>query len=160
MLRPSHLVVACAALALVGLLAAAPSALGARAETITVVQRQLDANPGETNPCTGATGTIVDDEQDVFHITSLPDGTLNLTGHSTVAVTFLPDDPNGVRYDGHETFAFSEHGTGGAFATTMKTIVRVKGTDGSFLTFREVAHLTVTAAGATAAFDRPTLVCS
>jgi hypothetical protein len=38
--------------------------------------------------------------------------------------------------------------------------VRVKGTDGSFLTFREVAHLTVTAAGAAAAFDRPTLLCS
>jgi hypothetical protein len=92
---------ACVALAL----AAAPSALGAGADTITVVQRQVDTNPGETNPCTGAPGTIVDDEQDVFHITTLPGGSLRLTGHSTVAVTFLPDDQGGVRYDGHETFA-------------------------------------------------------
>jgi hypothetical protein len=150
--------IACVTLAFAGLFAAAPSAFGA--ETISVVQRQLDSNPGETNPCTGATGTIVDDEQDVFHITSVPDGTLRLTGHSTVAVTFAPDDPNGVRYDGHETFAFSEQRTGGGFTTTMTTIVHVKGTDGSFLTFREVAHVTVTAAGVTAAFDRPTLLCS
>lgn len=141
------------------ILAMAPTAVASGADTITVMQRQLDTNPSEANPCTGATGTILDDEQDVFHITSLADGTLRLTGHSTVVVTFLPDDPSGVRYVGHETFAFSEEGTGGAFATTMTTIVRVRGTDGSFLTFREVAHLTVTFAGATAAFDRPTLIC-
>jgi hypothetical protein len=151
-----------AAIAVAGLalVAVTPSALAAGADTVTVVQRQLDVNPGESNPCNGATGTIVDDEQDVFHITTVPDGTLRLSGHSTVKVTFLPDDPNGVRYDGHEAFAFSEQDTRGAFATTTATIVRVKGTDGSFLTFREVAHLTVTAAGVTAAFDRPTLVCS
>jgi hypothetical protein len=138
----------------------APTALAGGAETITVVQRQVDSNPAETNPCTGATGTIVDDEQDVFHITSVPDGTLRLTGHSTVAVAFVPDDPNGVRYEGHETFAFSEQDTGGAFTTTLTTRVRVKGTDGSFLTIKEIAHLTVTTEGATAAFDRPTLLCS
>ena len=142
------------------LLAIAPAAIAAGAETITVRERQIDVNPGETNPCTGASGTILDDEQDVFHITSLANGTLRLTGHSTVVVTFLPDDPNGVRYDGHETFAFSENGTSGAFATTMTTTVRVRGTDGSFLTFREVAHVTITAAGTTTAFDRPTLLCS
>lgn len=148
------------AIASLATLALAPGALAAGAETLTVVQRQLDINPGETNPCTGASGTILDDEQDVFHITSLANGTLRLTGHSTVVVTFLPDDPNGVRYDGHETFAFSENGTSGAFATTMTTTVRVRGTDGSFLTFREVAHVTITASGTTTAFDRPTLLCS
>ncbi len=152
--------IACVTLALAGSLAVASSALGGSAETITVVRRQLDINPGETNPCTGASGTIVDDEQDVFHITSLSNGTLQLTGHSTVAVMFVPDDPNGVRYDGHETFAFSENGTEEAFTTTLTTTVRVKGTDGSFLTFREVAHVTVTAPGVTSTFDRPTLLCT
>ncbi len=150
--------VTCLTLALAGLLAAAPTALGAGAEAISVVERHVDVNPGETN--TGATGTIVDDEQDVFHITSLADGTLHLTGHSTAAVTFLPDDPNGVRYEGHETFAVSANGTGGAFTTTMTTTVRVRATDGSFITIREVAHLTVTASGVVVAFDRPTFLCS
>jgi hypothetical protein len=149
----------CAALALAALVAA-PAAVAAPADGITVVQRQIDINPGETNPCTGATGTIIDDEQDVFHITSLADGTLRLSGHSTVVVTFLPDDPDGVRYDGHETFSFSENSTRATFTTTTTTKIRVKGRDGSFLTFREVAHVTVTPAGVVTAFDRPTLLCS
>jgi hypothetical protein len=147
-------------LALAGLLGTAPSALGAGAEAITVVERHVDVNPGEVNTCTGATGTIVNDEQDVFHITSLANGTLSLSGHSTAAVTFVPDDPNGVRYEGHETFAFSENGTGRAFTTTITTTVRVRGTDGSFVTIREVAHLTVTASVVVVAFDRPTFLCS
>jgi hypothetical protein len=36
----------------------------------------------------------------------------------------------------------------------------VRGSDGSFVTFREVAHLTVTASGVKVAFDRPTMLCS
>jgi hypothetical protein len=42
----------------------------------------------------------------------------------------------------------------------MTTIVRVKGTDGTFLTVRHVAHLTVSASGVRVSFDRPTLLCS
>lgn len=150
---------AVAALALAAAITAAPAAPAA-ADTVTVVQRQTDLNPGETNPCTGATGTIVDDEQDVFHVTSLADGTLQLSGHNTTAVSFLPDDPNGVRYSGRETSNFSATGGGATFTTTFTTHLRVRGTDGSFVTFREVAHLTATATGVIVAFDRPTLICS
>jgi hypothetical protein len=142
------------------LLTVAPAASAAGADTITVVERQIDINPGETNPCTGATGTIGDDELDVFHITALVDGTLQLTGHATVAVTFTPDDPVQVAYAGHETFAFSEISTSRIFNTTSTNHVRVKGTDGTFITVREVAHLTVSPTGVTATFDRPTLSCS
>jgi hypothetical protein len=143
----------------VAAMAVAPAAIAAPADTITLVERQIDINPGETNPCTGATGTIIDDEQDVFHITSLADGGLHLNGHSTVVVTFLPDDPNGVRYEGHETFAFSENSASATFTTSMTTMVRVKGSDGTFITFRDVAHLTVTATGVVVSVDRPTLLC-
>ncbi len=142
------------------LLAIAPAAFGAGANTITVVERQIDVNPGETNPCTGATGTIVDDEQDVFHITALADGTLNVTGHSTVDITFTPDDPGQVAYQGHETFAFSETTTSRIFVTTLTNHVRAKGTDGTFVTVRAVTHLTVSPSGITAVFDRPTFACS
>jgi hypothetical protein len=140
-------------------LAAAPVALGAGAQTITVVERQVDVNPGELNPCTGATGTIVDDEQDVFHVTSLADGT-HMTGHSTVSVTFTPDDPGEVAYEGHETFAFSESSSSRSFVTTMTNHVRVRGADGTFVTLREVEHLSVTPTGVTVTFDRPTFACS
>lgn len=148
------------ALAFTGLLATAPAALSSLTETITVVERQVDVNPGEMNPCTGTTGTIIDDEQDVFHITSLANGTHHLTGHSTVKITFTPDDPGQVAYEGHETFAVSESSTTRSFVTTSTSHVRVKGTDGSFITVREVAHLTVSPTGATRSFDKTTFNCS
>jgi hypothetical protein len=148
------------AMAALLLLTIAPAASASGADTITVVARQIDVNPGEWNPCTGTTGTIVDDEQDVFHITALTDGTLQLTGHSTVSVTFTPDDPAGVTYAGHETFALSEIGTSRIFVTTTTNHVRVRGTDNTFVTVREVVHLTVSPSGVTAAFDRPTFACS
>jgi hypothetical protein len=141
-------------------LALAPAALAAPADTITVVQRQVDINPGETNPCTGTTGTIVDDEQDVFHITTLANGTVRLTGHGTTSVTFTPDDPAEIAYAGHETFAFSENSTTRTYVTTMATHLRIRGTDGTFLTIREVAHLTVTPTGIKAEFDKPVFACS
>ena len=151
-----YLLLALAALSI----AAIPAAHAAAADTITVVQRQTDVNPGETNPCTGATGTIVDDEQDVFHITTLANGRLELTGHGTTAVSFIPDDPGGAVFSGHETYAFSAAGGPGTFTTTLATQVRVRGTDGSFLTLREVAHATVTATGVSVDFDRATMSCS
>lgn len=142
------------------LLAIAPVASGAGAEAITVVERQIDVNPGETNPCTGATGSIIDDEQDVFHITALADGTLTLTGHSTVNITFTPDDPGQIAYQGRETFALSEITTSRIFVTTSTSRVRLKGTDGTFITVRAVSHLTVRPSGITAVFDRATFACS
>jgi hypothetical protein len=157
MLRSRFLV--CAALALLGA-AAAPAAGAAGVDVVTVVERHVDVNPGETNPCTGASGTIVDDEQDTFHVTSLADGRLQLAGHSTVDVAFVPDDPDGVRYAGHETFNFAATGGGATLATTLTTYVRVRGTDGSFFTLREIAHLTVSRGDVVVAFDRPTLGCS
>jgi hypothetical protein len=142
------------------LLAIAPAAGAAGADTITVREQHIDVNPGEANPCTGVTGTIVDDEQDVFHITELADGTLHLTGHSTVSVTFRPDDPSQATYTGHETFALSESSSDRTFTTTTTMHLRVKGTDGTFLTIREVAHLSISPNAVAVSFDRATLVCS
>ena len=151
-----------AALAVASLVLFAPgtATLAAGADTITVRERQVDVNPGETNTCTGAIGTITDEEQDVFHITTLADGTFHLTGHSTVAVTFAPDDPEQVAYAGHETFALSESSSSRNFVTTTTSHVRVKGTDGTFVTFGEVAHLTVNPTGVTVSFERSTFICS
>jgi hypothetical protein len=51
-------------------------------------------------------------------------------------------------------------GSSDTFTTTFTTQLRVRGSDGSFVTFREVAHLTVTASGLKVALDRPTMLCS
>lgn len=151
-----------AVLAVATLLLFAPAQAGIAAgtDTITVRERQIDINPGEINPCTGAVGTIVDDEQDVFHMTTLADGNVHLTGHSSVTVMFAPDEPDQIRYEGHETFAISENSNSRNFTTTRTSHVRVKGTDGTFLTVGEVAHLTISPNGVTVSFDKPTFICS
>ena len=58
------------------------------------------------------------------------------------------------------TFNIAEAGSGPTFTTTMTTHLRLHGTDGSFITIREVAHLTVSAGDVRVAFDRPTFSCS
>ena len=68
--------------------------------------------------------------------------------------------PAEIAYAGHETFAFSENSTSRTYVTTMATHLRIRGTDGTFLTIREVAHLTVSPTGIKAEFDRFTFGCS
>ena len=136
------------------------AALATGADTITVRERQIDVNPGETNPCTGTTGTVVDNEQDVFHITTLANGTLHLTGHGIATVTFTPDDPGQVSYTGHETFALSESSGASNYVTTSTQNLRLKGSDGTFITIRERTHLTVTPTAVNVSSDKPTFLCS
>jgi hypothetical protein len=151
-----------AALALAGLvllpLPAAALAIGG-ADTITVRERQIDVNPGQTNPCRGTTGTVVDNDQDVFHITTLANGTLHLTGHGIATVTFTPDDPAQVSYAGHETFAVSEGSSASNYVTTSTRNLRLKGSDGTFITIRERTHLTVTPTGVSISFEKPRFLC-
>ncbi len=108
------------------MLVVAPAALAGQAATTTERSRKLDVNPGVTNPCNGSPGTVTDDEQDVFHITELDDGTYRFTGHSTVQVSFEPDDPSQPSYTGHETFMIAEAGTSRTFTTTSRERVRIK----------------------------------
>jgi hypothetical protein len=142
------------------ILIGATTALAGGATTTTERSRQVDVNPGQENPCNGSTGTVTDDEQDVFHITQLADGTYRLTGHSTVQVSFEPDDPAQPSYTGHETFVIAEASTSRTFTTTSRERVRIRGTDGTFLTITELARYTINARGVSASFDRPSLVCS
>jgi hypothetical protein len=138
----------------------APGALAAQATTTTEHSTQLDINPGVTNPCNGSTGTVTDNEQDVFHITELDGGTYRFTGHSTVQVTFEPDDPSQPSYTGHEAFMIAEVSTSRTFTTTAHEHVRIRGTDGSFITISELVHFSVSAGGVSVSFERPVLVCS
>ena len=142
------------------LLLIVPAALAESATTTTQRSRQVDVNPGETNTCNGSTGTITNDEQDVFHITTLPDGTYQLTGHSTAQVSFEPDDPAQPSYAGHETFSIVETSRSHSFTTTLRFHARLRGTDGSFITIGELVHFTVSASGVVVSFDKPTFICS
>ena len=150
-----------AALVIAGSMSAVvPGAVAGGATTTTERSRQVDVNPGETNPCNGSIGTITNDEQDVFHITELADGTYHLTGHSTARVSFEPDDSRYPSYVGHETFSIAESSNSRNFTTTSTHHVRVKGTDRSFITISEVVHISVSASGVSVTFERPTFSCS
>ena len=159
--RPKQLRRICIAVAgALMLMTPATAALAAGADTITVHERNIDINPGDQNPCSGAIGTVVDINDIHFHVTTLADGTINETGHDTANVTFTPDDPTQATYEGHETYALSDTTSSKHLVTTTTFRVHMKGTDGSFLTVSEVAHLTITPSGATSTFDRATLRCT
>lgn len=147
-----------AAVLVIGMTPAATLAAGA--DAITVHQRMVDVNPGSQNPCTLAMGTVVDINDIHFHITTLPDGTIEENGHDTADVTFTPDDPSQPTYQGHETYAFHQTGNAITLATTTTFHVRMRGTDGNWLDLRENAHLTLTPSGPAVSFDRPRLSCS
>jgi hypothetical protein len=76
------------------------------------------------------------------------------------SITFTPDHPDQIAYQGHETFAFRRDEHEPNLRHHLENHVRVKGTDGTFVTVRAVAHLTVNPSGLIAAFDRPLLACS
>ena len=137
----------------------AGAAFASGADTITVHDRFIDINPDSQNPCSGSAGTVVDINDVHFHITTLANGTINETGHNTASVTFIPDDPTQPTYAGHETYSSADSGNGSRFVTTSTFHIRLRGTDGSFLTLREIAHTTIGPNGATSVFDRPTLIC-
>ena len=82
------------------------------------------------------------------------------SGADTATVTFIPDDPTQPTYEGHETYSSADSGNGTRFVTTSTFHIRMRGTDGSFLTLREIAHTTIGPNGATSVFDTPTLSCS
>ena len=140
------------------LCAPAADALASGADTVTIHDRFIGINPGQ-NPCSGAAGTVIDINDVHFHITTLANGTINETGHNTATVTFIPDNPSQPTYQGHETYASADSGNGTRFVTTTTFHIRMRGTDGSFLTLREVAHTTIGPNGATSVFDMPTLSC-
>ena len=142
------------------LCAPSAAAFASGADTITVHDHLIDINSDSQNPCSGSPGTVVDINDIHFHITTLANGTINETGHNTATVTFIPDDPTQPTYEGHETYSSADSGNGTRFVTTSTFHIRMRGTDGSFLTLREIAHTTISPNGATSVFDTPTLTCS
>jgi hypothetical protein len=142
------------------LLVAAPNARAAGAGAVSYTQtfKNVTETFHDVNPCSGAPATITITYNGVFHITVLTSGqgagTFWATGTQTGNFTLVPDDPAQPTYTGHfaiwfgdndnlhngtETFTFNLHGTG---------------SDGSTLSVHETEHLSVSASGATLAFDK------
>lgn len=138
--------------AVTAVLAGLPSGIGpASASGVAITGRdaEVDINPDETNPCTGAVGDLVDDERDSWTVVARPDGSGLWRGHSESRVTFLPYDRSAATYTGEEVFTDVQTLTRGSDAVRVDQRFRLHGTDGATITFTSIRRLVVTSDGTT-----------
>ena len=140
-------------LALSGLLPAAALAQPPVTETI---HERFDTTMLDT-ACTGAIVPIHVRGRSVFHITEFADGRFHLTG--TQIGRFTTTDA-GITYTGRFTIWFGENSNTKSFNGTFTFSATGKGSDGSRLRLKAVAHVTVNARGnVTTEFERFRTVC-
>lgn len=155
---PALAVVTAASLVL--LLTSTAFAVGAGAVSVTETFHDATMSFPAANFCTGETGTVELTYNGVAHATFLTSGNVAGTGHATFTATgdfvFTPDDPTGVTIMGHVTTWDGENVNLQAYAATVTFIGHGTGSDGSTLTYHDVAHFSVSASGVTISFDKPT----
>src|SRR6266851_3308297 len=85
-------------------------------------------------------------------------GPLDLGGGITNAMagTFNFAGSDGVNFSGRFTTWDGQNFNLQNFAATVILVVHGTGSDGSSLTFHDVAHMSVSASGMTLSFDKPT----
>jgi hypothetical protein len=146
------------AMALVGSAVAAPGGTG---HTVTETDNFHGSNPSvDTNPCTGNTIDLNQTSNIVQHVTFFPGGD-EVWGTFTEAdrVSGL-DEGTGVVYTGHSTFWGNFNVNRQNANDTFTGSIHVTGSDGSSITYHEVAHETWNANGdLTVQFDKPSLSC-
>jgi hypothetical protein len=154
---------ALAGLAVAGLLlfpASNAFAAGAGAVSITQTFHNAAQSFPSPNPCTGDFGTVTATVNGVAHVTFLTSGVGAGTGWATFTNTgdfvFTPVDPTKPTFTGHFTAWDGQNFNLHNFAATSTFIVHGTGSDGSRLTFHDVAHFSVSASGITLSFDKPT----
>ncbi len=133
---------------------------GAGAVSVTQTFHNTVQTMPVTNPCTGANGTVTTTYNGVAHATFLTSGIGAGTGWITFTLTgtfvLTPDDPSQPTFTGHVTVWDGGSFNLNNFATTMIFIIHATGSDGSTLTFHQVAHVSVSASGIFLSFNKPT----
>jgi hypothetical protein len=142
--------------ALIAVPTASPA--GAGAETYLQTFHNVTEVSTDLNPCTGDPGTLTLTYNGAFHATELTSGigagTFWATGTLTGTFSFVPFDSSKPSYGGRFTTWFGDNDNLPNGTETETLRVRGIGSDGSVLTFHEVAHMTVTAIGITFSFDK------
>jgi hypothetical protein len=140
-------------------LVAVPSPAGAGAQSFTETVKNFTEVSTDSNPCTGDLGTLTQTYNGVFHVTELTSGigagTFWATGTLTGTFSFVPFDSSKPSYTGRFTTWFGDNDNLRNDAETEILHIRGIGSDGSVLSFHEVAHLNVSASGITVSFDKP-----
>jgi PAB1-binding protein PBP1 len=145
------------------MMAGSAQASGAGAVSMTqtfhnATQTFVPPNPMAVNPCTGVLGTLTITYNGVAHVTFLTSGVGAGTGWATFTATgtFTFAGVDGVTFKGRFTAWDGQNFNLQNFAATSILVVHGTGSDGSSLTFHDVAHFSVSASGITLSFDKPT----
>jgi hypothetical protein len=131
----------------------------AQAETTTTHFSDTVSEP-DTNPCTGAAGTITETFRGVTHVTGLTDGTGHETTIITGTFTFVPEDPGQPALTGKFTIRNGENFNKQNTVATAISVFLARGTDDSRADAHLVFHITVNPDGTvTVTFEKPRLSC-
>ena len=147
--------------ALVAAMACVGAAGAASGHTVTQTQAShfTQAYP-DTQPCNGHPVWFTTTSNSVNHVTFFPGGDEawgTFTEEDNIVATDLI---NGVVYSGHSTFWGNFNINNKNTNDTFTGSVHVRGTDGSYITYHEVAHETFDQNGnPVVQFDRPTMTC-
>ena len=148
---------------LLTLIASAPAAAdGAGAISFTQTFHNATMSFGAPNPCTGVAGTVDLTFNGVAHVTFLTSGVGAGTGWATFTATgsLTVTQVNGVVFTGNFTNWDGENMNLNNFAATSILVIHATGSDGTSLSFHDVAHITVnfTSSGPVVVvrFDNPT----
>jgi hypothetical protein len=152
------LAIAVAAFVAVGAASAAPGGTG---HTVTQTDNFHGTNDTtDVNPCTGNAIDLHQTSNIVQHVTFFPGGDEiwgTFTEEDKVVGT---DEGTGVVYTGHSTFWGNFNVNEQNANDTFTGSIHVTGSDGSSISYHEVAHETWDANGnLTVQFDRPSLTC-
>jgi len=158
-----RLIASLAALGALFLMALPAQASGAGAVSVTqtfqdATQTFVPPDPTAVQPCTGVPGTLTITYNGVAHLTVLTSGVGAGTGWATFTATgtFNFAGSDGVNFSGRFTTWDGQNLNLQNFAATAILVVHGTGSDGSSLTFHDVAHMSVSASGMTLSFDKPT----
>lgn len=158
-----RLIATLAALGSVFLMALPAQAQGAGAISVTqtfhnAVQTFVPPDQNAVQPCTGVPGTLTITFNGVAHSTVLTSGAGAGTGWFTFTATgtFIFVGSDGVNFSGRFTAWDGANVNLKNFAATAIIVIHGTGTDGSSLTFHDVAHFSVSASGMTLSFEKPT----
>ena len=130
---------------------------GQRPETVTLHNTFEDETFVDV-VCDGDLAEIaLTESKSVFHITEFADGRYHVTGTFRQTFTWVQD---GVTYTGHVTGWFGENLNSKSFNGTFTLAGQGKGSDGSKVAVKGLAHFTVTPGGETTAeFDEFSITC-
>ena len=134
------------AVLVLSLIASAPAAAdGAGTMTFTQAFHNATQTFPVVNPCTGVPGTVVTIFNGVFHVTFLTSGVGAGTGWATMTATgsVTLTQKDNVVFTGNFTAWDGENLNLNNSTATAILVVHATGSDGTSLSFHEVAHITV-----------------